>query len=99
MKHMIKGLLATTLILSMGSVNAADQKDESVGKKVTHGATGVGQGIKKIYHEAAKGVHKVIARNSDNPHTINSHMRKAHKQKVYAARSEHRAKKELKKAK
>src|SRR5690349_490944 len=99
MKMLLNGLLASALILSIGGVNADTKKDESPGKKVTHGATGVGQGVKKLYHEAAKGVHKIIARNSDNPHTINSHMRKAHAHKVYAARSEHRSKKEFKRAK
>jgi hypothetical protein len=50
---------------------------ENAGKTVVHGTNAVGKGASKVYHDLAHKTHKVIARNTDDPHKKSRHIKKA----------------------
>jgi hypothetical protein len=109
MKTLASALLAGILVLGAAGAWAQDSdkdtktkvKDtaKTTGKTVTHGATAVGKGASKIFHDMAKGVHKTIAHNTDDPHKKNLHLQKAHAHHAHAAVKGKQADKELNKAK
>jgi hypothetical protein len=100
------GLLLAGALCTLGSASlAADSTAKKVGKgaeqtgkTVVHGTTGVGKGASKIYHEAAKGVHKVIAKNSKSSTTKSKHMGKAELHDQHAHAKAHQSKKEIRRA-
>jgi hypothetical protein len=100
MKLFATALLSGALLLTAGFARADDGGDKAkdVGKTVSHGTTSVGKGASKIFHDAARGVHKVIAKNTDDPHKKAVHLRKADKQHQWAAEKAHQSKHEMHKA-
>lgn len=75
-RALVYGCLAGALLLSAGATQA-DQKSKDAGRAAGHKAGSIGHGVSKIYHEAAKGTHKVIAKNTRNKHKSRYHMKKA----------------------
>lgn len=105
MKTLTGFLLAGALCTLGSSAFAADSTAgkvgkgaEQTGKTVVHGTTGVGKGASKIYHEAAKGIHKTIAKNSGNSATKAKHMGKAESHDGHAHSKAKQSSKEIKKA-
>jgi len=98
MKLWASGLLLSTLVFAIGSSHADDNL-KKLGKTVKNGANGVGHGLSKVYHDSARGVHKVIAKNTHDPHERAVHMHKAKAQHHKAARQEHHATHDMKSAK
>jgi hypothetical protein len=96
--------LALSLLAGTAAAWAGDTADkvgkgaENTGKTVVHGTTGVGKGASKIYHEAAKGIHKTIAKNSKSDRTKAAHMRKAAIHNQHAREKARQSDKELNKA-
>ncbi len=104
MKILASTLLAAAIALSAGMARADDTGDkvksgaENTGKTLSHGTTAVGKGASKVFHDAAKDIHRTIAKNTDDPHKKAVHLRKAQEHKAYASEKTHQSKKELKKA-
>lgn len=103
MKLLASTLLAAAVVLTAGAVRADTGNDvkngaENTGKTVSHGTTAVGKGASKIYHDAAKGVHKIIAKNTDDPHKKAVHLKKAEIHKEHATEKARQSDKELNKA-
>jgi len=105
MKKITGIVLAGALFTLGGSAFAADttvkkvgRGAEQTGKTVVHGTTGVGKGASKIYHEAAKGVHKTIAKNTKSSATKAKHMEKADLHNQHAHAKAKQSSKEIKKA-
>ena len=105
MKRWTGWLLAAALCTLGSAALAADSTPDKVGKgaeqtgkTVVHGTTGVGKGASKIFHEAAKGVHKTIAKNSKSPTSRAKHMEKAELHDEHAHEKAKQSKKEIRKA-
>jgi hypothetical protein len=104
MKTLMIALVAGALALGSGAARAEDTTKkvgkgaEQTGKTVVHGTTGVGKGASKIYHEAAKGVHKTIAKNSKSDSTKAKHMEKAAVHDQHAREKAAQSKKEINRA-
>jgi hypothetical protein len=105
MKKWTELLLAGALCTLGNAALAADSTAgkvgkgaEQTGKTVVHGTTGVGKGASKVYHEAAKGVHKVIAKNSKSRATKAKHMNKAVIHDEHAHAKAQQSKKAIRKA-
>lgn len=105
MKGLTGFLLAGALCTLGSGAFAADSTADKVGKgaeqtgkTVVHGTTGVGKGASKIYHEAAKGIHKTIAKNAGNSETKSKHMEKAQLHDQHAHEKAKQSSKEIKKA-
>jgi hypothetical protein len=98
MKLIATGILSAALLMTAGAPYA-DGSAHKRGETIKHGANSVGHGLSKIYHDAAHDTHKIIARNSKNPHVKASHLKRAARQYKKANRQEHRAKRDMKSAK
>lgn len=98
---LLAGALCTLGSAAFAGDSTADKVGkgaEQTGKTVVHGTTGLGKGASKIYHEAAKGIHKTIAKNSGNPQTRAKHMEKAELHDQHAHEKAKQSSKEIKKA-
>lgn len=79
MKPCLALLLALALAPAARLARADDTGDKiahgakETGKTIEHGAKGVGLGAAKLYHDAARGIHRAIAR-----HTHDSHKQEVH---------------------
>jgi hypothetical protein len=104
MKIVVGAILSGVLLLGASGARAEDSKAQAkssakqAGKTAAHGTTAVGKGASKIYHEAAKGIHKTIAKNATNDKTRIKHQQKAAAHDQHAARKAAQSKKELKEA-
>lgn len=96
MKLLVTGWLTAGLVLASGAVYAGSARE--AGKTVGHATGSVGHGISKLYHEAAKGVHKTIAKNTHNPHRKAYHMEKAEEQRYEAHHAAQLSHKEMRHA-
>src|SRR4051794_6763695 len=93
MKLFAGTLLALTLVCAAGAARAEDTGSKieggakQTGKTLDRGGTAVGKGAKKIFHDAAHGFHKVVAKNSHSKHAKRVHLRKAAKHYKQADRN------------
>jgi hypothetical protein len=104
MKAAAKGLFVGALLVAVGTAGADDTGEKvrhgagEVGQTVEHGAKGVGRGASKLYHDAARGVHRVIAKNAHTKRTEEEHAREAARHHRHSVGESRRSKKELDRA-
>jgi hypothetical protein len=103
MKVYIGTVLAAGLLLA-SAAGRADDSTKKAGQAVGHETGSIGHGLSKVYHEAAKGTHKIIAKNTHDPHRRAYHMRKAaahrhdsHQQTRWSRKERHAAARAAKK--
>ncbi len=97
-------VLSAAVVVGMagGSALAEDtaKKDaKQTGKTVVRGTTAVGKGGSKIFHEGAKGIHKIIGKNATNKTTRDKHLSKAQAHDKHAHTKAAQSEKQMDKAK
>jgi hypothetical protein len=101
-----KAFLVAALALTAATARA-DEDDtgkkvrhgaQQVGQTVEHGARGVGRGGAKLYHDTARGIHRIIAKNAHSERTAEEHQADADRHRRHAAANARRSEKELNRA-
>jgi hypothetical protein len=104
MKHFGLALAVGAMALAVGTARADDTGQKvrrgarHTGQTVEHGAKAVGRGASKIYHDAAGGVHRTIAKNAHTQRTAQAHLADAARHHRHSVAESRRSKKEMDRA-
>src|SRR5207244_8141843 len=104
MKTCLALILAIGLAPGINFARADDTGDKiangasETGKTLEHGAKGVGLGAAKLYHDAARGVHRAIARHTHDPHKQEVHEDQADRHHEHAESHAHQSEDEVHRA-
>ena len=98
MRLIIATVVAAAVVCSAAAAGETERDTRNTGKTFLRGTSGVGKGGSKIYHDAAGGFHRLVAKNSKSRRTRAKHLGKSHAHHRHAGRKAAQSRREMDKA-